>query len=178
MESGAVTSSNRSKMAVTGAGSLRGKTEGKGVIWGILYIWNVIFFELDAQRGSFLLVSTAMINFEQMTCKGQDLAYVHQHAHLKPTLAHTYARTCMHKHTCALPPLILPTHTLNFAHLKWLASFFFSSVLASTGSLIPDVCTQSNYTMWYSGLLSEPDAGISPNGVLLSAVPPRRSLRV
>lgn len=48
------------------------------------------------------------------------------------------------------------------------------SALVSTGRLIPDVSTQCNYSMWHSGLLSATNAGISPNGILLSAgTPPK-----
>lgn len=76
------------------------------------------------------------------------------------------------------------THTIVFflldffkkksKSLLFIYLFFFLSALVSTGRLIPDVCTQCNYSMWYSGLLSATNAGISPNGILLSAETPMK----
>lgn len=113
----AVTSSNRSEMAVTGAYNCRGKIEE---IWGKLFIWNVILFEL---------VSTATIHFEQIKCKGQELVFAHWQIHLKPPptshpLPHTYTHTCMHN-------TLAPSTCSPSAHLKFLASFIFFKCIGS-----------------------------------------------
>lgn len=123
----------------------------------ISYRWNVIFLELKATTGSF----TPWFTSREHGVTGHKLVCAH--------------------HICALTHTLLCFINIWFKNKQfesYLWFFWGGSALVSTGHLIPDVCTQCNYYMWYSGPLSATNAGISSNGILLSAEPQRRSLHV